>query len=73
MKDPLDFLGVAYVLDLGCMTPSLRRSKPPLVHRSAAPPIKTTTLSRMNTERSAFFLRIEQSVLENELVEAFSF
>ena len=54
----LDSIRVAHVLDLGYMTPSLRRSKAPLIHRSAAPPIKTITLSRMNTERSAFFLRV---------------
>ena len=54
----LDSIRVAHVLDLGYTTPSLRRSKAPLIHRSAAPPIKTITLSRMNTERSAFFLRV---------------
>ena len=54
----LDSIRVAHVLDLGYMTPSLRRSKAPLIHRSAAPPIKTITLSGMNTERSAFFLRV---------------
>ncbi|KAK9993142.1 hypothetical protein SO802_022845 [Lithocarpus litseifolius] len=38
-------------------SPSLRLSKPPLVPRSAAPPVKNTTLSQTNIEICIFFLK----------------